>query len=106
MWPIFSEIRVTQVGAHQQSSRSSAMRAGTSSMRMIVASMTRAAIMPKAMYFIITIDENPKAPQTTIMIAAAAVMIPPVVAVPKRIASFVDAPWALASTILETRKTS
>ena len=53
---------------------------------MTVASRIRAMTMPNAMYFIITIDENPNAPQTTIMINAAAVMMLPVVAVPKRIA--------------------
>ncbi len=39
------------------------MTAGTSSMRMTVASRMSAAMMPKAMYFIITISENPKAPR-------------------------------------------
>ena len=106
LWPIFCDSVVIHFGAHQQSSRSRYITAGTSSMRMIVASMTRAAIMPKAMYFIITISEKAKAPATTIMISAAAVMMPPVVAVPNRIALAVEAPWARASTILDTRNTS
>lgn len=61
-------------------------------MRITVASMTSAAIMPKAMYFIITMSENAKAPATTIMINAAAVMMPPVVAVPNLMARGVEAP--------------
>ena len=34
--------------------------------------------MPKAMYFIMTMSENPNAPHTTIMMMAAALIIPPV----------------------------
>ena len=62
--------------------------------------------MPKAMYFIMTISENPKAPVTTIMIAAAAVIMRPVEAVPKRMDSWVVWPAACASTMRETRKIS
>ena len=58
------------------------------------------------MYFIITMSENPKAPATTIMIRAAAVMMPPVFATPKRIERSVLSPWERASTMRETRKTS
>src|SRR5699024_11289827 len=49
-------------GAHQHSSPSIVMTAGTSSMRITVASRISAEIIPKAMYFIITISENPNAP--------------------------------------------
>ena len=99
-------MRLTQRGAHQQSSPRSFITAGTSSMRMIVASRNRAAIMPKAMYFIITMSEKPNAPATTIMISAAAVMMPPVFAVPNWIACGVEAPSSRSSTIRDTRNTS
>ncbi|CAM4449002.1 hypothetical protein NONI108955_29415 [Nocardia ninae] len=82
------------------------MVAGTSSMRSTVASMTRAAIMPTAMYCIITRSENANAPTTTSRINAAAVMMRPVWAVPMRTASVVEAPCARASTMRESRKTS
>ena len=99
-------MRFIHCGAHQQSGPSICMTAGTSSMRMTVASMMRAAIMPNAMYFIITISEKANAPVTTMRIRAAEVMIRPVLATPLRIASAVLTPRALASTILETRNTS
>ena len=82
------------------------MMAGTSSMRMMVASRISAAIMPYAMYFIITISDSPNAPVTTTRMAAAAVMIRPVCAVPRRIASVVLAPFCRSSTIRERRNTS
>lgn len=104
--PIFSWMRFIHAGAHQQSSPSSFITAGTRNMRMTVASMISAAIMPNAMYFIITRSENPKAPVTTMRIRAAAVMMRPVWAVPIRIDSVVLAPIDLASTILESRNTS
>ncbi len=66
--PIFSWTRFIHAGAHQQSSPSSFITAGTRNMRMTVASMISAAIMPNAMYFIITSSENPKAPVTTMRI--------------------------------------
>ena len=72
----------------------------------MVASISRAKIMPKAMYFIITMSEKPKAPATTIMMSAAAVMMPPVCAVPAAMASSVEAPRRRASTMRETKKTS
>ena len=62
--------------------------------------------MPKAMYFIITMSEKPNAPATTIMMSAAAVIIPPVCAVPAAMASSVSAPCLRASTMRETKKTS
>ena len=58
------------------------------------------------MYFIITISEKPNAPETTIMISAAAVIMPPVCAVPAAMDSSVEAPRRRASTIRETKKTS
>ncbi len=82
------------------------MTAGTSSMRMTVASMMSAAIMPNAMYFIITISEKANAPVTTMRMSAADVMIRPVWATPLRIATAVRAPRERASTIRETRNTS
>ena len=82
------------------------MTAGTSSMRITVASMISAAIMPNAMYFIITISENANAPVTTMRMRAADVMMRPVLATPLRIASAVLTPRARASTIRETRNTS
>ena len=97
---------VSHLGPHQLSSRSKCITAGTSNMRITVASNNSAAIMPKAMYFIITISEKPNAPHTTIMITAAAVMIDPVWAVPYTIASSVDLPLPRASTMRETKKTS
>ena len=95
-----------QRGAHQQSSPSSFIVAGTSSMRITVASRMSAAIMPNAMYFIITISDSPNAPVTTTRIAAAAVMMRPVCAVPTRTASVVLAPFCRASTMRESRNIS
>ena len=80
--------------------------AGTSNMRITVASRSNAAIMPNAMYFIITISENPNAPHTTIMMTAAAVIMDPVCAVPYRMAWSVVAPFCFASTMRDTRNTS
>ncbi len=68
--------------------------------------MISAAIMPYAMYFIITSSEKPNAPVTTMRINAAAVMMRPVCAVPIRMASVVEAPCDLASTMRESRNTS
>ena len=99
-------MRFIHFGAHQQSGPSICITAGTSSMRMTVASRISAAIMPNAMYFIITISENANAPVTTMRISAAEVMMRPVLATPLRMASAVLAPRARASTIRETRKTS
>ena len=82
------------------------MTAGTRSMRTMVASRKSAKIMPKAMYFIITMSEKPNAAATTIMMSAAAVMMPPVCAVPLAMASSVESPARRASTMRETRKTS
>ena len=95
-----------QRGAHQQSSPSSFIVDGTSSIRMMVASRISAAIMPYAMYFIITMSDRPNAPVTTMRIAAAAVMIRPVCAVPTRTASVVLAPFCLASTMRDNRNIS
>ena len=82
------------------------MIAGTRNIRTTVASNSSAAIRPNARYFIITRSENTNAPATTTRINAAAVMMRPVVAVPIRIASVVDMPRSLASTIRDTRNTS
>ena len=73
---------------------------------MMVASKSRAKIMPKAMYFIMTMSENPNAPHTTIMIMAAALIIPPVWAVPNLMATSVAARCSRASTMRDTRNTS
>ncbi|SLC29714.1 Uncharacterised protein [Mycobacteroides abscessus subsp. massiliense] len=90
--PSLTWIRFIHAGAHQQSSPSSFMTAGMSSMRTTVASRMRAAIRPNARYFIITRSEKAKPPATTIRIKAAAVMIRPVLAVPTRTASVVESP--------------
>ena len=52
-------------GAHQQSSPSSFMIAGTRNIRTTVASSSSAMSRPKARYFIITRSENTNAPATT-----------------------------------------
>ncbi|VAZ58216.1 hypothetical protein LAUMK7_00626 [Mycobacterium kansasii] len=93
-------------GAHQQSSPSSFITDGTRNIRTTVASSSSAAIRPKARYFIITRSENTNEPATTASTSAAAVMRRPVVAVPIRMASWVDMPLSRASTMRETRKTS
>ena len=92
--------------AHQLSSLSKCITAGTRRRRMTVASRASEKIMPNAMYFIITMSLIAKAAATTIMIAAAAVIMPPVCAVPYLIAWSVEAPLWRASTMRETRKTS
>ena len=104
--PILCCRRFIHFGAHQQSSPSIFMIAGTRNIRTMVASSNRAISRPKARYFIITRSENTNAPATTARTRAAAVISRPVVAVPMRIASVVDMPRSRASTIRDTRKTS
>ena len=99
-------MRFIQRGAHQQSSPSIFMMAGTRNIRTIVASSSSAISSPNARYFIITRSENTNAPATTASTSAAPVISRPVVAVPMRMASAVDRPRSRASTMRETRNTS
>ena len=71
--------RFIQRGAHQQSSPSSFMIAGTRNIRTTVASSSSAISRPNARYFIITRSENTNAPATTARTSAAPVISRPVV---------------------------
>ena len=66
--------RSSQPGIHQFLSPSSCMVAGTRTRRMIVASMTTAAAMPIPMILRKIWSSSMKAPNTAVMISAAAVM--------------------------------
>ncbi|TWS22401.1 hypothetical protein FK268_19490 [Tsukamurella sputi] len=104
--PTASWILRIQFGAHQESSPSSFITAGTSTMRTTVASMSSANIRPKETYFSMTRSEVAKAAATHASSTAAAVMMRPVLAVPARIAWFVVAPPARSSIMREITKTS
>lgn len=68
--------------------------------------MTSATIIPTPRNRIVANSDNPNAPVTTISSSAAELIMRPVRVSPARIASGVDAPFARASTIRDSRNVS
>lgn len=92
-------------GKYQLRSSSRAMTAGSSTPRMIVASISTAAARPTPICFMDCIDSVPKIANTATMITAALVTTPAVVTTPWAMASRVLRPWRRASRIRETTNT-
>src|ERR1700722_1912504 len=91
---------------HQFQSPPSRNSAGPITIRTSVASINTATANVKPNIFTTSTFPNVKAANTTIMIAAALVIRPPVFATPSTIASTVEQPFLLASSTRATRNTS
>jgi len=77
-------------GAHQLAGPSTRMVAGTSRTRMIVASTTRAMIMPTPISLMNVMPDAENAPTTITRSSARLVMIPPVRCSPPAIAAWLS----------------
>jgi hypothetical protein len=98
--------RSSHVGIHQFLSPSSSMVAGTRIRRMMVASMTTAAAMPMPMIFKKIWSSKMNAPNTAVMINAAAVITLAVAASPSATAVVLSPVRRYSSRTRESRNTS
>ena len=73
--------------------------AGSSTLRTIVASSSTATASPNPSCLMITSSRVTNTAKTVTMIAAALVIVPAVMAMPRATASFDDSPWSRASLI-------
>src|SRR5215204_843818 len=79
---------------HQFQSPRMRMVAGTRRMRMIVASTNTATASPSPMALVVTMPVKAKAPVTTMMMAAAEVMMPAVATSPFATLAVLDSPYS------------
>ena len=98
--------RSSHVGIHQFLSPSSSIVAGTRIRRMMVASMTTAAAMPMPMIFRKIWSSRMNAPNTAVMISAAAVITLAVAARPSATAVALSPVRRYSSRTRESRNTS
>ena len=104
--PTLSAKRASGPGAHQFHLPSRRIVAGTSSTRMMVASMATAIAMPTPMLLMVIVSARANAANTMTMISAAPVMTPAVRARPSATDSVLSPVRRYASWIRESSSTS